>query len=76
MSDIAVHVERLSKRYYLVPPSHHSSLREALADGAKTAWQRLRRRRRSDGEFWALRDVSFDVAAGEVIGIIGRNGGG
>ena len=34
MSDIAVHVERLSKRYYLVPPSHHSSIREALADTA------------------------------------------
>jgi ABC-type polysaccharide/polyol phosphate transport system ATPase subunit len=76
MSEIAVHVERLSKRYYLVPPSRHNSIREALSDGARTAWQRLRRRREADGEFWALREVSFDVTAGEVIGIIGRNGAG
>jgi lipopolysaccharide transport system ATP-binding protein len=49
-------------------------------DGAVGAWRRLRpgarAAARADETFWALRDVSFEVAPGDVVGIIGRNGAG
>ncbi len=80
MSDTAVRVDHLSKQYRLTQPARYGSLRESLGDGARSAWRRLRGGLRgsasADGVFWALRDVSFEVRTGEVIGIIGRNGAG
>jgi len=78
-NDAAISVENLSKRYMLRHQSRHDTLRDALGAGVRGLWQRLR----SGGdtgqerdEFWALREVSFTVARGEVLGIIGRNGAG
>ena len=80
MTDTAVRVEGLSKQYPLAQPSRYGSLRESLSQTARSAWQRLLPGRPSaeevDRVFWALRDVSFEVQVGEVIGIIGRNGAG
>ncbi len=80
MSEPAISVEGLSKRYKIgLPARTDRSFREMLTDWLSAPWRRFR----ALGEpasaaetFWALRDVNFQVAGGEVVGIIGRNGAG
>lgn len=88
MSDIAITVENLSKSYWVGHQSArtngHSNLREALTrevrNFSRKALDFTRGRQIVQGDeieqFWALRDVSFEVKRGEVLGIIGRNGAG
>src|SRR5687767_13755942 len=78
MSDCAVRVERLGKRYRVGGAgAAHGSLRESLVEAAQRPIQLLRGRRSvRPPSFWALRDVDFDIAWGEVLGVIGRNGAG
>lgn len=68
-----IEVDRLSKRYRLGLVGA-TTLRDDLA----RIWRSLRGAPAAaqTGEFWALRDVSFKVSPGEVIGLIGRNGAG
>jgi lipopolysaccharide transport system ATP-binding protein len=64
-SDIAIKVENLSKCYHIYDKPHER-LKQILAHGRKQYFR----------EFWALKDVSFDVKRGETVGIVGRNGSG
>ena len=80
MTDIAIQVENLSKKYRIGrAQERHDTLRDTLMDAVRGPLDRLRgdgRRRQGEEEIWALKDVSFQVERGEVLGIIGPNGAG
>src|SRR5687767_4001222 len=71
-----IRVEDLSKLYYLGGSgAAYSTLRETVMDAARKPLRFLRGNNNSE-ELWALKDVSFEVMPGDVVGIIGRNGAG
>ena len=84
MSDVVIKVEGVSKRYKLGKREQYRALRDSLTDmlyaPVRLARSALRGERQQasqdDSQLWALKDVSFEVRRGEVLGIIGRNGAG
>jgi lipopolysaccharide transport system ATP-binding protein len=74
-AEAAVVVEGLGKRYRLGQRESYKTIREALS---RIPGRDVTRKGhfREDREFWALKDISFSVGHGEVIGIIGHNGAG
>ncbi len=85
MPDPVIRVDGLAKRYPLGGGAPYGLLSEKVGTALKRPFQRLLQRAEAarpaaagaeDPWLWALRDVSFEVAPGEVMGIVGRNGAG
>jgi lipopolysaccharide transport system ATP-binding protein len=84
MSDIAIRVEGLGKQYRIGRRERYKTLRESIMRGLAVPYRRLQslfqqpngKDSNGDGTIWALKEVSFEVKHGEVLGVIGRNGAG
>jgi lipopolysaccharide transport system ATP-binding protein len=84
MSETVIQIESLSKKYLLGKAAGAEGLRHTIHDFVtsplrwrkKTGAAEVNNNSRPTDEFWALKEVSFDVKQGEVVGVIGRNGAG
>jgi lipopolysaccharide transport system ATP-binding protein len=88
MSDVVIRAERLGKKYligHVAERERYVALRDVMARGVRNLWRKTAVMARggafvagdtAEEEFWALKDISFEVKHGEVLGIIGRNGAG
>jgi lipopolysaccharide transport system ATP-binding protein len=84
MTDTVIKVENLSKQYRIGAREKYKTFRETLVDAAKAPLKGIGSLFSRDSShvarhaetIWALKDVSFEVKQGEVLGIIGRNGAG
>jgi lipopolysaccharide transport system ATP-binding protein len=78
----AISVDGLGKRFRLGERETYGTLRDTIARGVTNATRRMRGRAPStangkrDKHVWAVKDVSFNIQEGEVVGLIGRNGAG
>ena len=75
MSNVVITADGLGKKYTLGATVSFDLLQERLVAGVKRLFNGGDHRKKAE-EFWALKDVSFSIREGDVVGIIGRNGAG
>ncbi len=75
MSDIVIKAESISKQYFLDKYGRYYSIRDYISETPQRIFHKVSRREKTK-RFWALKDVSFKIERGEVLGVIGRNGAG
>jgi lipopolysaccharide transport system ATP-binding protein len=76
VTEAMIQIEGLGKRYKIGARTADWTLRDAVATVPRRALQRLRGGHTRSEDFWALRDISFEIEQGDVLGLVGRNGAG
>lgn len=81
MSETVISVEQLGKKYRIgrATRERYTALRDVVSSKARSLFRRGASpgsSRETEDDFWALKDVSFQIGRGEVVGIVGRNGAG
>ena len=67
----AISVRGLGKSYHIAHKQQHSTMAEAMLHRLKNPFARP-----NSEEMWALKDINFDIAQGDIVGLLGRNGAG
>jgi len=75
MSETVIRCENISKRYRLGSQEKYKALRDVIANAIAAPF-RHDTSTAPDAHIWALDDVSFEIKRGQVVGVIGHNGGG
>ena len=78
MSDAVIKVENLSKKYIIghQKQERYTALRDVIGNSVKSILQPNSKSKDTKEEFWALKDLDFEINQGDRVGIIGRNGAG